>query len=315
MGVERGIIGKGILQAFRESNPKQKKQAQMLGSVYDYLVADGFEDPNELQVQRVNKSEDVDFFSPEGIYTHDKFSYDRVRMIATVGAKEEGLTAAEHFLLITFIRNPNVIIDRKDLAVRVRILTGKEVPVANIGSWIYYLRRKIESDPKRPEIIVTKSHAGYMFRDLKRLKETSSLVAENDLRTEYSLYGGRILFYPRRLAVMVDGIERDLTLGENKLFESLVLHGRAIVKYETLIEAVWGKDALFEEDQRVNFENSVKIHIQKVRRKIGDHKTRAGTFGLIKTVSGVGYICLTDPNKPETSDFSTTVFEAQPKTN
>ena len=86
---------------------------------------------------------------------------DRRRLLRPDGTTLE-LTAMEFDLLEVFARNPNRVLSRErllDLAHQ----GGGEVFDRSIDVRITRIRRKVERDPARPELIKTMRGAGYMF--------------------------------------------------------------------------------------------------------------------------------------------------------
>ncbi len=70
-----------------------------------------------------------------------------------------------------------------------------------------------------------------------------------------------------------------LTSKEFHLLEYLLRHPGEVVSQETLLEHVW--------DAQANpLSNTVRVHINSLRRKLGDE---TGTAGMIETVVGQGY--------------------------
>lgn len=72
------------------------------------------------------------------------------------------LTATEFKLIHTFMRNKGQILTREQL-IDQSFGLGYEGFDRNIDSYIKRLRQKIEDDPKKPTILITKYGAGYVF--------------------------------------------------------------------------------------------------------------------------------------------------------
>ncbi len=77
-----------------------------------------------------------------------------------------------------------------------------------------------------------------------------------------------------KLQVSRNGETLILTLTEYKLLVGLISH-QGIVTRAALLEALWDVDSRFVED------NTLSVHISRLREKVG--------FGHIKTIRGVGY--------------------------
>jgi DNA-binding response OmpR family regulator len=87
---------------------------------------------------------------------------DPSRREVTLGSKQIDLTAREFDLLDYFARNPGRVFRRADLLDRVWGY-GHEGYEHTVNSHINRLRAKIESDPSKPELIVTVWGVGYKF--------------------------------------------------------------------------------------------------------------------------------------------------------
>ncbi len=91
---------------------------------------------------------------------------DPSRREVTVGSKQIDLTAREFDLLDYFARNPGRVFRRADLLNKVWGY-GHEGYEHTVNSHINRLRAKIESDPAKPQIIVTVWGVGYKFSGQK----------------------------------------------------------------------------------------------------------------------------------------------------
>ena len=87
---------------------------------------------------------------------------DPTRREVTLGGRQIGLTAREFDLLDYFVRNPGRVFRRADLLDRVWGY-GHEGYEHTVNSHINRLRAKIESNPSKPEMIVTVWGVGYKF--------------------------------------------------------------------------------------------------------------------------------------------------------
>lgn len=78
-------------------------------------------------------------------------------------AEEEiPLTAAEYRLLLALFKNQGRVMSREQL-IEQAYGDGYEGYDRNIDSFIKKIRQKIETDPGRPQILITKYGAGYIF--------------------------------------------------------------------------------------------------------------------------------------------------------
>jgi DNA-binding response OmpR family regulator len=106
-----------------------------------------------------------------------------------------------------------------------------------------------------------------IFRRLEKVKKDNSL-------REQGLKGLRIIEDSRR--VLNGDVEIRLTLKEFDLLLNLYKNQEIVLTRDQLLDCVWGFD--FIGDSR-----TVDIHIQRLRRKMGEYGNR------IETVFGVGY--------------------------
>lgn len=89
--------------------------------------------------------------------------------------KEIPLTHGEFRLLRVFVQRPGRVLSRDQL---LQLLSGRDAEVydRSIDMQVVRLRRKIESDPKRPTLIVTVPNSGYKFAATVRQAEAAALV-------------------------------------------------------------------------------------------------------------------------------------------
>ena len=85
--------------------------------------------------------------------------------------------------------------------------------------------------------------------------------------------------------------EIQLTRKEFGILEYLIRHPNEVVSQETLLEHVWGSLSNV-------FTNTVRVHIQTLRRKLGDNSK---TPKYIETVIGLGYRFISHGNNQENS--------------
>jgi two-component system alkaline phosphatase synthesis response regulator PhoP len=82
----------------------------------------------------------------------------------TIGGAEVELTASEFDLLLVLARQPGRIYTRAQLLDAVRGVSFDSYE-RSVDAHIKNLRRKIERDPKRPELVLTVYGVGYKFSD------------------------------------------------------------------------------------------------------------------------------------------------------
>jgi two-component system phosphate regulon response regulator OmpR len=86
---------------------------------------------------------------------------DAQRLIAPDGS-EQSLTAMEFDLLAAFARNPNRVLSR-DRLLDLAHNRSSEAFDRSIDIRVARIRRKVEADPAKPQVIKTVRGAGYMF--------------------------------------------------------------------------------------------------------------------------------------------------------
>ena len=90
-----------------------------------------------------------------------QFDLTAQRLISSDG-RDVDLTKAEYALLAAFVKQPQRVLSRDQLLDLTRI-DGAEVFDRSIDVLILRLRRKIEANPKEPQIIRTERGLGYVF--------------------------------------------------------------------------------------------------------------------------------------------------------
>lgn len=78
--------------------------------------------------------------------------------------EEIDLTSAEYKLLLTMFKNKGKVLTREQL---INLAFGHEYEGydRNIDSYIKRIRQKIEEDPKKPKLLISKYGTGYVFGD------------------------------------------------------------------------------------------------------------------------------------------------------
>lgn len=96
-------------------------------------------------------------------YTFSQWSLNmKLRRLTHADAREVKLTAGEYNLLTAFLKSPRQILSREQLLAASRV-HDEEVFDRSIDVLILRLRRKLEEDPSRPDLIKTERGAGYLF--------------------------------------------------------------------------------------------------------------------------------------------------------
>jgi len=91
-----------------------------------------------------------------------------------------------------------------------------------------------------------------------------------------SIFIGEIEILPENYIVRIAGREIPFPRKEFQVLLFLVRHPDRVVKRETLLNEIWGRDVYV-------IDRTVDVHIRKIREKLGKHAQ------LIDTVKGVGY--------------------------
>ncbi len=86
----------------------------------------------------------------------------KLRKLTHMNTTDVKLTAGEFNLLTAFLKSPRQILSREQLISASRV-HNEEVFDRSIDVLILRLRRKLEKDPSRPELIKTERGAGYLF--------------------------------------------------------------------------------------------------------------------------------------------------------
>ena len=89
---------------------------------------------------------------------------DLPKMKVTVGDREVDLTATEFELLVTLARHPGRIYSRAQLLDALHGVSFESYE-RSVDAHVKNLRRKIEPDPRRPELVLTVFGVGYKFAD------------------------------------------------------------------------------------------------------------------------------------------------------
>jgi two-component system, OmpR family, response regulator len=86
----------------------------------------------------------------------------RTRQLTSPNGEVAVLTAGEFNLLTAFLQSPQQVLTRQQLLAASRV-HDEEVFDRSIDIQILRLRRKLEADPSKPQLIKTQRGAGYMF--------------------------------------------------------------------------------------------------------------------------------------------------------
>lgn len=113
------------------------------------------------------------------------------------------------------------------------------------------------------------------------LRRTAAAAAKTDTgEEEHTLSGGGILLRPLDGKAVKYGVERELTPVEVRLLSLLLRHPGATLPRARLLDKLWDEQGEFVDD------NTLSVHIRRLREKIEEDPSRPR---LIVTVRGVGY--------------------------
>lgn len=95
------------------------------------------------------------------IFRVGDLSVDLVRRVVSVREQEVKLTPREYDLLRTLVAHAGKVLTHRFL---MREVWGTETDIAYLRIYIRTLRRKIEADPDRPQLILTEQGVGYRLK-------------------------------------------------------------------------------------------------------------------------------------------------------
>lgn len=100
--------------------------------------------------------------SEEIVYQYSDISLHTKGRKLFKGNKEISITSAEYKLLFALFKNKGQVLTREQI---ISLAYGDDYEGydRNIDSYIKKIRQKIEDNPKKPEILITKYGAGYVF--------------------------------------------------------------------------------------------------------------------------------------------------------
>lgn len=97
------------------------------------------------------------------VYKH--LELDSARRRVLVGSRDVGLTTHEFNLLQTLLAQPGIVFSREALLRRIW-REDTFVTVRSVDTLVKRVRRKVEADPSKPEVILTVWGAGYKVADV-----------------------------------------------------------------------------------------------------------------------------------------------------
>lgn len=166
-----GISGFEVLKEIRKISDipvimltaKQEEVDRLMGfdvGADDYVVKPF--SPRELMKRIKVFLKRIYHESDEIVYYFKELSLHTKSMKLIKNEKEIPITAAEYSLLFVLFKNKGQVLTREQL---ISLAYGDDYEGydRNIDSYIKRIRQKIEDNPKKPEILITKYGAGYIF--------------------------------------------------------------------------------------------------------------------------------------------------------
>lgn len=101
--------------------------------------------------------------SQNEVFMYKNLSVDFPRMLVTVSGSPVKLSATEYKLLEMLIRNKGQVLTRSRILEKIWDCNENYIDENTLNVHIRRLRKKIESDPKNPEFIITVFGVGYTF--------------------------------------------------------------------------------------------------------------------------------------------------------
>lgn len=104
--------------------------------------------------------------SPEsaaGVFASGRLRVDVVKRLVTMGETEMKLTPTEYALLRLFVRHAGKVLTHQQILQEVWG-PHTENESANLRVYITQLRKKIEEDPSRPQLLLTEPGVGYRLK-------------------------------------------------------------------------------------------------------------------------------------------------------
>ncbi|MCI0560756.1 MAG: response regulator transcription factor [Nitrososphaera sp.] len=112
---------------------------------------------------------------------------------------------------------------------------------------------------------------------LARVKRTlRGVTATNKVASSGVIKIGELEIFPENYILKFKGKEISVPKKEFEVLLFLVRHPDRVIKRETLLNEIWGRDVYV-------VDRTVDVHIRKIREKLGDFAS------YIETVKGVGY--------------------------
>lgn len=232
-----------------------------------------------------------DPISGRTFYEHDQFSFFPDSHTVEKNGREIRLSSAQNRLLQALVEKPNMAQSMHDL--KQRSLESDYYHEGYLRRCVSELRKKIEPNPKKPQIIINIRAYGYYLNDEKRLSDgeivklplIERLMPQTKLAQEVVISYHGLTYFPQRSSVLLNGKELSLTRRQNQLLQLLASHHSEVVTYRDL-EGLWETDA----KESVDVRDNIKQAILKLGKTIGQTS--------IVSVRGIGYRLVGPDNNP-----------------
>jgi two-component system response regulator MtrA len=145
-----------------------KKQDSNRISAYGFGVSSYIEKPFNMDILLAILKSQLNFSppvakQPEEVRFHDLLHYPQVNMVLKNKVRIE-LTVIENLILCYFENHPNTILLKRDIESHIWNTLG-EGRSRSLDMHIMRLRKKIESNPQWPKMIITLKGKGIMFKN------------------------------------------------------------------------------------------------------------------------------------------------------
>lgn len=157
--------------ARRHPNNQSAFLQERINKAERYLRVKGVTDPPKFKYARFRRRNAIALNEfkedPEVVYNHPRFTAYPERQIVVVDHQERKLTPIENEILRILLQQRNRVVSNGNLS---ELLWGEDASAqGERAKWhMSRLRKKIESDPSKPTIIINIRGQGYSLRDETR---------------------------------------------------------------------------------------------------------------------------------------------------
>lgn len=148
-----------IILTVRES---EKDKVELLDAGADDYITKPFDMGELLARIRAVLRRSLSETTEEAVFRHGELTVDLAKRVVTAGGAAVKLTPIEYSLLRMFVLNPGKVLTQRQIMKEVWG-PGMESETNYLRVYISSLRKKIERDPSRPELLTTEPGVGYRF--------------------------------------------------------------------------------------------------------------------------------------------------------